>query len=253
VFVVIANYVKTPIIEDIKARTGNPNVEYAHLDLVSLESVKKFVENFKSRNLPLHILVNNAALVKEGLTDYGIDLTFGICHIGPFLLTASLLDILKNTPNSRIVNVASEAALMSKIPLPWPRIKSRIPLNMRNAMEAYSYAKLANLLCSKALARKLRAEGSSVTVYTLHPGVVATDIWRALPSVLASVAKKFMINEEEGSLMTLYCAVADECAKESGNFYMYKFGQKPPEYPQFENVEYQDSCWEECEKICGLK
>jgi len=243
-----------PIVEAIKAKTGNPNVEFSPLDLQHLDSVRTFVENFKNRNLPLHLLINNAASVVEGITDYGVDLTYSVCHVAPFLLTVSLLDILKKTPNSRIVWVASEIAV--KAPgLPWERIRSKIPLGITNPTEAYGYAKLANVLTAKLLAKKLAEEGSHVKTYALHPGVVGTAIWDVMGSVLANIIRKFTLNEEEGSQMTLYCAIADGAAEESGLYYDYYTGPRPqnPQFPKSEDVELQRVCWEESEKMAGLR
>jgi len=247
-----------PIVADIKSKTGNPNVEYMNLDLASLPNVRNFVEAFKNKNLPLHILINNAAQIAEGITDYGVDLTFGVCHVGPFLLTMSLLDILKRTENSRVVFVASEAARGAR-GLPWARIRSKIPFGATNPMEAYQYSKFANVVCTKELAKHLAEGNHAVTAYSLHPGVVATDIWRQVPDSIASLIKRFMLNEEEGSLMTLYCAVGEGCAKESGHFYDYEKGAIPEAllYPKKWRANPEDpalwkNCWEESEKMCGL-
>eukprot|EP00026_Physarum_polycephalum_P010356 Phypoly_transcript_10517.p1 GENE.Phypoly_transcript_10517~~Phypoly_transcript_10517.p1 ORF type:complete len:385 (+),score=65.45 Phypoly_transcript_10517:92-1246(+) len=241
-----------PIIADIKAKSGNENIEFLALDLISLKSVNDFVEAFKAKNLPLHVLINNAGGVIEGLTDYGVDSTFGSCHVGPVLLTMGLLDILKRTENSRIVFVASKVARSPK-GLPFDRIRTKIPVSITNPMESYGYSKLANVIAGKVLAKQLKDQGNNPLVFSLHPGVVATDIWRQMPSAIAFLVKKFMLFEEEGSMMTLYCAIDPGCANFSGNYFDYMYGTTPPDQiPLSEDEALQKLCWEETFKMCGL-
>jgi len=244
-----------PIIDDIKQRSGNPNVEFAQLDLASLASVRAFVENFKARNLPLHVLLNNAGGIVEGLTEYGVDLTYGAYHVSPFLLSVSLLEVLKRTPGSRLIFVSSDAATRTNS-LPWPRIKSKIPLGITTAMEAYGYAKLSNIIVCKVLARQSAEERAGVITNVLHPGVVATPIWDRLPAFIASPLKAILcINEEEGSLMSLYLSIGERAAEYNGQFFDYYAGPAPrvPQIPLSEDAELQRQVWDESEKMAGLK
>jgi retinol dehydrogenase-12 len=204
-----------PVVEAIRRSTSNAKVEFLHVDLSDLGSVRGAAAAFLSRGLPLHVLVNNAGLAGvRGLTPGGFELTFGTNHLGPFLLTLLLLDRLKESPHSRIVNVASRAHYRARS-IDWDA--QLRPAVSTGGLDEYSVSKLANVLFTKELARRLA--GSGVTTFALHPGVVATDIWRELPWGLRHLAKLFMISPEEGARTTVHCATAPLTALESGAYY----------------------------------
>jgi dehydrogenase/reductase SDR family protein 13 len=204
-----------PVIEEIRRDTGNENVEFLPLDLADPASVRAAAEAFLARGLPLHGLVNNAGLAgQRGLTKDGFELGFGTNHLGPFLFTLLLVDRLKKSAPSRIVNVASRAHYKAR-EIDWEAL--RRPTASTGGLGEYSVSKLANVLFTKELARRL--DGTGVTTYALHPGVVATDIWRELPWGLRHLAKLFMISPEEGARTTLHCATSPEASAESGLYY----------------------------------
>ena len=204
-----------PVIEGIRRATGNEKVEFLPLDLADPASVRAAAAAFLVRGLPLHGLVNNAGLAgQRGLTKDGFELGFGTNHLGPFLFTLLLLDRLKQSAPSRIVNVASRAHYKARA-IDWDAL--RRPTASTGGLGEYSVSKLANVLFTKELARRL--DGTGVTAYALHPGVVATDIWRELPWGLRHLAKLFMISPEEGARTTLHCATSPEAAAESGLYY----------------------------------
>jgi retinol dehydrogenase-12 len=204
-----------PVIEEIRRATGNEKVEFLPLDLADPASVRAAAEAFLSRQLPLHGLVNNAGLAgQRGLTKDGFELGFGTNHLGPFLFTLLLLDRLKQSAPSRIVNVASRAHFKARA-IDWEALRRTTAST--GGLGEYSVSKLANVLFTKELARRL--DGTGVTAYALHPGVVATDIWRELPWGLRHLAKLFMISPEEGAKTTLHCATSPEAAAESGLYY----------------------------------
>ena len=204
-----------PVVAEIRRATGNEKVEFLPLDLADLASVRSAAAAFLSRGLPLHGLVNNAGLAgQRGLTRDGFELTFGTNHLGPFLFTLLLLDRLKESAPSRVVNVASRAHTRAK-GIDWDSLRK--PAASRAGIHEYSVSKLANVLFTKELARRL--DGSGVTACSLHPGVVATDIWRELPWGLRHLAKLFMISPEQGARTTLHCATSPEAATESGLYY----------------------------------
>jgi retinol dehydrogenase-12 len=204
-----------PAIDEIRRATGNEKVEFLLLDLADPASVRAAAKAFLSRGLPLHGLVNNAGLAgQRGLTKDGFELGFGTNHLGPFLLTLLLLDRLKQSAPSRIVNVASRAH-HGATAIDWEAL--RRPTASTGGLGEYSVSKLANVLFTKELARRL--DGTGVTAYALHPGVVATDIWRELPWGLRHLAKLFMISPEEGARTTLHCATSPEAGAESGLYY----------------------------------
>ena len=204
-----------PVVEAIRRSTGNAQVDFLPVDLSDLGSVRSAAAAFLSRGLPLHVLVNNAGLAGvRGLTPEGFEVTFGTNHLGPFLLTLLLLDRLRASAPSRIVNVASRAHHRAK-GMAWEA--QRRPAASTGGIDEYSVSKLANVLFTRELARRLA--GSGVSAYSLHPGVVATDIWRELPWGLRHLAKLFMISPEEGARTTIHCATAPIEELESGAYY----------------------------------
>jgi dehydrogenase/reductase SDR family protein 13 len=204
-----------PVIERIRRSSGPESATFLPLDLSSLASVREGARNFLALGLPLHALVNNAGLAGvRGLTPDGFEMTFGTNHLGPFLLTLLLLDRLRESAPSRIVNVSSSAHHRAR-GVDWDA--QRRPATSTAGFDEYSVSKLANVLFTKELARRLA--GSGVTAYALHPGVVATDLWRELPWGIRHLAKLFMISPEEGARTTLHCATAPEALLESGAYY----------------------------------
>lgn len=204
-----------PVVAEIIAQTGNPKVELLQLDLSDFASVRACAAEFLKRDLPLHLLINNGGLAgSHGLTKSGFELAFGVNHMGHFLLTSLLLDRIKQSAPARIVNVASRAHTRVK-GVDFDAARKRTAT--RTALKEYGVSKLANVLFSAELSRRL--EGSGVTTYSLHPGVVATDVWRSLPGPLESLVKLFMISVEEGALTTLHCALSDEAGKQTGLYY----------------------------------
>jgi NAD(P)-dependent dehydrogenase (short-subunit alcohol dehydrogenase family) len=204
-----------PVVEEIRGATEATRAEFIPLDLASLASVRACAADFLARGRPLHILVNNAGVAgQRGLTADGFELTFGVNHLGPFLLTMLLLERLKASAPARVVTVSSQAHYGAK-GIPWERV--RRPTRTLTGLSEYGVSKLANVLFSAELARRL--EGSGVTTYSLHPGVIASDIWRRMPAPLRVVAKAFMRSNEEGARTSLHCATAPELIAETGLYY----------------------------------
>ena len=207
-----------PVLDEINGLIQDKDqakAEFLPLDLGSFDSVRKCAELFLEKNLPLHLLVNNAGLAgAKGMTESGFEVTFGVCHVGHFLLTTLLLDKLKQSAPARIVVVSSK---IHKRPKKFDLSDVRAPTKTLDGLKEYGLAKLANVLFAKALAKRL--QGTGVTTYALHPGVVASDVWRAIPWPLDKLIKLFMISTEEGAKTSLYCAMADEVAGQSGLYY----------------------------------
>jgi NAD(P)-dependent dehydrogenase (short-subunit alcohol dehydrogenase family) len=204
-----------PVLDEIRASNPGAKVEFLHLDLSDLESVRAAAAAFLARDLPLHVLVNNAGMAGvRGLTPQGFELTFGTNHLGPFLLTMLLLDRLRRTEGSRIVNVASRAASRAKA-IDWDAL--RRPAVTPGGIGEYAVSKLCNVLFTTELARRLGDGGPRA--YSLHPGVVATEIWRELPWGLRHLVKLFMISPEQGARCTLFCATEPGAALENGAYY----------------------------------
>ena len=202
-------------IEDIRRSSGNQQIEALELDLADLDSVRRCARELLAREMPLHVLINNAGLAgARGLSASGFEIAFGVNHVGHFLLTHLLLDRLKESAPARIVTVASKAHYRAP-GIDWTAVHQ--PTRSRTGLDEYGVSKLANVLFSAELARRLA--GSGVTTYALHPGVVASDVWRSVPWPLRSLLKLAMITTEEGAATTLHCATSPAVADQSGLYY----------------------------------
>jgi dehydrogenase/reductase SDR family protein 13 len=221
---------------------GTAQAEYLPLDLANLASVQKCAELFLARKLPLHLLVCNAGLSgQKGMTKSGFEITFGVCHVGHFLLTNLLLDNLKASAPARVVVVASKMHRWTKaLDLGWVQQPTRTP----GALKEYSQTKLANILFVKELAQRLA--GTGVTAYALHPGVVASDIWRAVPWPFDRAIKRFMLTVDEGARTSLYCATSADVANQSGLY--YDDCQVVASSPASEDAQAAKRLWEESER-----
>ncbi|MEE8346831.1 MAG: SDR family oxidoreductase, partial [Dehalococcoidia bacterium] len=159
---------------DIRRRSGT-DVTLMPLDLASFTSIRALAETFLQRYEKLHLLINNAGLVlsERTETEQGFETTFGVNHLGHFLLTKLLLDRIKASAPARIVNVASGAHRRVGGGLDFDDLQST---NGYSAFRVYGRSKLANIYFTRELARRL--QGTGVTVNALHPGVVATGFAR---------------------------------------------------------------------------
>ena len=212
------------VIEEIKRETHNERVEYIALDLGDLASVRACAKELLDRKLPIHGLINNAGLGgARGETKDGFEIQFGTNHLGHYLFTRLLLDRIVESAPARIVNVSSASHYQAK-KIDWDVLRGKT--RTISGMREYAVSKLSNVLFTKELARRL--EGTKVTTYALHPGVVATDVWRRVPSPLRWVIKRFMITPEEGAQASLRCAAAPELAGETGRYYDVGGKEKQP-------------------------
>ena len=199
----------------IKASSGRDSVWFQPLDLADLESVRSCASAFLALGEPLHVLVNNAGVGgAHGLTKQGFELTFGINHLGHFALTQLLLERLTESAPARVVTVASDSHYSAR---GIDFVALRRPARGPTALREYAVSKLCNVLFSAELAR--RTAGTGVTTYALHPGVVASDIWRRVPWPVRPLVTRRMLTVDEGATTSLYCATSAEVAQDSGLFY----------------------------------
>ncbi len=206
-------------VDVIRQQVPAAQLELLSLDLGDFASVRRCAEAFLARGLPLHLLVNNAGLAGgKGLTASGFELAFGTNHLGHFLLTQLLLDNIKSASSpampGRIVTVASRAHY--RVPA-WNWEALQHPTKSAVGLAEYGVSKLANVLFSAELARRLA--GAHVHTYALHPGVVASDVWRAVPAPIRWLIKRGMITTEEGALTTLHCATSPLLVNQTGLYY----------------------------------
>ncbi|KAJ3269844.1 Retinol dehydrogenase 12, partial [Terramyces sp. JEL0728] len=186
-------------------------VEFLHLELDNLKTVPEAVSEYLSKHDKLDLLINNAGVANAGgLTKDGFEMTFGTNHLGPFLFTELLRPVLEATPNARIVNVASKIHVQGQL-YDFTKLKEANQKTVK--LDTYGHSKLANVMYTKKLAKDLK----STLVFSLHPGVVATDVWRNVPGFIQPVIKIFMLSEEQGAMTTLFCAL--EAKREDNGFY----------------------------------
>jgi len=236
-----------PVAEAIRTATGNQRVDVHPLELDDLAKVRASAAALLERGLPLHVLINNAGLAgQRGRTADGFEMHFGVNHLGPFLFTALLRERLVASAPVRIVNVASKAHFDAKQGIDFEAQRRSTP--SLTGLPEYAVSKLANVLFTRELARRLA--GSGVTAYSLHPGVVATDVWRAIPAPVAWIMKRFMISPEQGAATTLYCATDPALAGTSGRYYDECRERTPSRVAQDDALAAE--LWKRSEQMVGL-
>jgi len=200
----------------ITSSSGSGTVWLLPLDLASLDSVRACAAAFLARDEPLHVLVNNAGVGgQRGLTADGFEMHFGVNHLGHFALTMGLLERLKASgPGARVVTVASDAHYSAR-GIDFDAVRRRTP--SFTGQREYAVSKLCNVLFTQEFAR--RHAGTGVSSYALHPGVVASDIWRRVPWPARDIIKRRMLTVDEGAVTSVYCATSDAVAADSGLFY----------------------------------
>ena len=203
-----------PVLDELTAIGGAACVEHVPLDLADLTSVRDCAAAVAGGE-PVHVLVNNAGVAgQRGSTAQGFELAFGINHLGHFLLTTLLLDHLRATGPARIVNVSSDSHFRAD-GIDWDAV--RRPTRTVTGMREYSVSKLCNVLFTQELARRLDA--AEITTYAVHPGVIASDIWRRIPWPVRPLMTRFMKSTEEGAETSLHCATSAAVAGETGRYY----------------------------------
>jgi NAD(P)-dependent dehydrogenase (short-subunit alcohol dehydrogenase family) len=201
-----------PVLDEIKS-AGGREAAFLELDLADLASVKRAASAFLASGEPLDVLINNAGVAGQrgATTKQGFELTFGVNHLGHFLLTNLLTPKLRARPGARVVSVASKAHASAKgIPFDDLQRPTR-----GTGFPEYQVSKLCNVLFTRELARR----EASLKTYALHPGVVASDVWRNVQFPFRGLMKLFMISNEDGAKTTLHCATSPEVAGESGRYY----------------------------------
>lgn len=197
----------------LTATTGNPGITGLRADLAEPAQVRALAEQFRSRHARLDALINNAGvwLTRPSQTPAGIELTWAVNHLAMMQLTLELLPFLAQTGGARIVNVASR--IHTRGALGHQDLKGSARITGR---AAYARSKLANVMFTYALARRTRDLG--VTANALHPGVVASGLWRHM-GLLGRVAQLGMISAEAGAQTSLHLASSPEVAGVSGRYF----------------------------------
>ncbi|XP_041822337.1 dehydrogenase/reductase SDR family member on chromosome X isoform X2 [Chelmon rostratus] len=240
----------------IQEEGSRGKAEFVFVDLTSLKSVRQFVETFKDRGLPLHVLVNNAGtmLVPEKQTEDGYEFHFVLNYLGHFLLTNLLLDKLKRAGRqgccSRIVNMSSATHYAGAMDMD--------DLNKKicySSHAAYSQSKLALVLFTYHLQEQLTAGGFPVTVNAVDPGMVDTalynNLWTLAQLLKKPVAKILFRTPAEGASISIYAAAAAEM-EGVGGCYLYN-GEKRQSADASYDSELQAKLWKKSCELAGLQ
>ncbi|XP_062945547.1 retinol dehydrogenase 13 isoform X4 [Cynocephalus volans] len=240
--------------KDIRRETLNHRVNARHLDLASLKSIREFALRIIEEEERVDILVNNAAVMRcpHWTTEDGFEMQFGVNHLGHFLLTNLLLDKLKTSAPSRIINLSSLAHIAGHIDfddLNWQKKKY-------DTKAAYCQSKLAVVLFTKELSWRL--QGTGVTVNALHPGVARTELGRHT-GMHSSTFSSFTLgpifwllvkSPQLAAQSSTYLAVAEELEGVSGK-YFDGLKEKSPA-PEAEDEEVAHRLWAESARLVGL-
>jgi NAD(P)-dependent dehydrogenase (short-subunit alcohol dehydrogenase family) len=234
------------VVNQVRAQTGNQSVHFLVADFSDLQQVRQLANQFNKQFPHLDILINNAGAYfnRRHRTIYGVEKTFLVNHLAPFLLTNLLLDHLQNSPSARIINVSSNAHLSGQLDLE--------DLNFYRfyfGFWAYGRSKLANILFAYELARRLK--NGHVKVNALHPGRVGTDIFKTDFSIFGYLLKWFVerisLTPEEGADNTVYLATSPEMKAVTGKYFVKRaaVSSSPLSYDE----DLARRLWEVSEKI----
>ncbi|HVP20204.1 MAG TPA: SDR family oxidoreductase [Spirochaetia bacterium] len=235
--------------EWILAQAGSAAVELIIADLSVLSQVRSVAQQAGSRAGGLDVLVNNAGAVFQRRTESadGIEMTFALNHLAPFLLTNLLLDALRRRPGSRIVTVSSHAH--ARAHMDFDDLEGR---KRYRTWEAYGQSKLANLLFTYELARRLQS--TEITANALHPGFVASNFGKNNGSFLRvgiSIAQRLGgVSVEEGARTSVYLASSDEVKGVSGKYFVKC--REEQSSPASHDPESMKKLWEISAKMTGL-
>jgi retinol dehydrogenase-14 len=224
------------VLDELNRETCNEKLALYVADFSSLADVRRMAEELKREQSELHVLINNAgSFFKERrLNEDGLEMTFVVNHLAPFLLTNLLLDLLKTSAPARVITVASGAHRNLKN-LDWDNLQGE---KSYDEFDAYALSKLANICCMNELADRL--DGSGVTVNTLHPGVIDTKLLRmSYNTDGASV--------EEGAQTSVYLASAPDVEGITGKYFSHKV--EKPISDLAKDLQNQTRFWELSEKL----
>lgn len=226
------------IVNEIRIATGNQKVSLLTANLSSLRQVRQLAGEVISSYGRLDVLVNNAGVFMKTrqLSEDGFEMTFAVNHLAPFLLTNLLLDLLRKSPPARIVTVSSVAHMRGT--MDFENLQGEKAFGGYNA---YALSKMANILFSYELARKL--EGTGVTANCLHPGVIATKLLRTGFNISGA-------HPADGAATIVYLATSPAVGTISGKYFENK--REISSSPTTHNTGLQRKLWEISEKLTGL-
>jgi NAD(P)-dependent dehydrogenase (short-subunit alcohol dehydrogenase family) len=237
-------------VREIRAETGNNAVDYLLADFSDLGQVRQLAEDFKQKYSRLDVLVNNAGgyfNTRKEAPFGGVEMTLWVNHIAPFLLTNLLLDVMAASKPARVVNVASAAHHFDNMDFTDLGFK-----HFYFGFRAYARSKLANILCTYELDRRCAQEG--IRANTLHPGHVATDIWRTNFGKFGPYLKRFMqlfsLTPEEGADTVIYLASSPEVDGVGGKYFVRRKAVRSSRVSC--DPEIAQRLWQWCEKRVNI-
>ena len=233
---------------DVETKSGSKSVELMIADYASFASVRAFAEEYPKNHDSLHVLLNNAgvALPLRSMTIDGFETTFQVNYLSHFLLTNLLLPILKRDSPSRIINVSSVAHYGGHLNFDDLQMGKGY-----GVMRAYSQSKLALVLFTHELARRL--QGTGVTANCLHPGAVATNIWGdwlGPAAFLGKVTRLFMLSPEKGAKTQVYLASSPDVEGVTGEY--FEFHGKKESSAESYDQRLAERLWDVSAKMVGL-
>ncbi len=215
--------------DEVRAAAPGAAVEVLDLDLASFASIRRCADEVQRRVEHLDVLINNAGLVQTQyrLTENGFETTFGVNHLGHFLLTTLLVDHLRASAPARVVVVASRAHQGARDGLDFDDLQSE---RLYRPITAYNRSKLANIYFTRELARRLA--GTGVTANSLHPGFVASRLGRdgdggTAGAVVMVLARPFAISPTRGARTSIYLASSPAVATTTGEYFAHCRPAKP--------------------------
>jgi len=217
--------------QDIVRDSGNSKVYLEIVDLASEESTRSFAEEFKRKYPRLDVLINNAGIYAphREVTPDGLERTFEVNYLSGFLLTHLLLDLLTKAAPSVIVNVSSSAHSGGTIHF------DDLQANRRyGGFGAYGQSKLAQILFTQELARRL--QGTGVTVSACHPGVIRTNLGMGGTSAVVRFVRMFFKSPEKGAETPIYLAISPEVERVTGQYFANKHVREPSRAAQDPDV-----------------
>jgi len=228
--------------EEIKKESGSELVRLIYVDLASLNSIKKSVDELERKIAKIDLLINNAGVFKrkEVKSPDGFEMTLAVNYLAPFYLTKLLLPLVEKAESSRIINLSSELYKNGKVYL-----NSQFSNEKFDGNKAYADSKLLVIYFTKSLAKRLSAK--NVTVNALHPGVIGTDVFREYPKWFRKLLNFFIATPEKGSQPSIYLATSDEVKGLTGK-YFYKTKVKETN-PIANDEELAEKIWNKTEEI----
>lgn len=250
VIVVGRNPTKTEAtVQEIKTQSANQSVNMLLADLSSIKDVRKLAQQFKEQYQQLDILVNNAGVIVTSRQESvdGYEMTFALNHLGYFLLTNLLLDVLQSSSPARIVNVASKIHPRSTID--FDDLQSKATYQF---LDVYARSKLANILFTYELARRL--EGSNVSVNAMEPGAVSTNLGRnngLFWNLVGRFISRFLTTPEKGAEAIIYLA-SSPAVKDISGQYFNKDCQSDKSSQESYDEQVARRLWDESARLVGL-